>query len=290
MNEQKKYEVIKHLADHPDASKDRAALTLGCTRRHINRMLNGYKKEGKAFFVHGNRGRQPATTIPPETRRRVIDLYRTKYNGANFQHFTELLDKEEGIKLSRSSVASILEKEFILPPRVTKAKKKRTRKELEQAKKQAKTKKEADSIQTNLVNLEDAHPRRPRCAYFGELEQLDASPYEWLPGHIWHLHLAIDDAKGCITGAWFDTQETLNAYYHVFQQILRDYGIPYKFLTDRRTIFTYQKKNSPSIDEDTYTQFAYACKQLGVQLESTSVPQAKGRVERLRNHDHRCRE
>ena len=281
MNEQKKYEVIKHLADHPDASKDRAALTLGCTRRHINRMLNGYKKEGKAFFVHGNRGRQPATTIPPETRRRVIDLYRTKYNGANFQHFTELLDKEEGIKLSRSSVASILEKEFILPPRVTKAKKKRTRKELEQAKKQAKTKKEADSIQTNLVNLEDAHPRRPRCAYFGELEQLDASPYEWLPGHIWHLHLAIDDAKGCITGAWFDTQETLNAYYHVFQQILRDYGIPYKFLTDRRTIFTYQKKNSPSIDEDTYTQFAYACKQLGVQLESTSVPQAKGRVERL---------
>lgn len=281
MDEQKKYKVIKHLVDHPDASKDRAALTLGCTRRHINRMLNGYKKEGKAFFVHGNRGCQPATTIPLETRRRVISLYRTKYDGANFQHFTELLDKEEGLKLSRSSVASILEKEYILPPRVTKAKKKKIRKELEQAKKQAKTKKEADSIQANLVNLEDAHPRRPRCAYFGELEQLDASPYEWVPGHIWHLHLAIDDAKGYITGAWFDTQETLNAYYHVFQQILRDYGIPFKFLTDRRTIFTYQKKNSPSVDEDTYTQFAYACKQLGVQLESTSVPQAKGRVERL---------
>ena len=71
MDEQKKYEVIKHLADHPDASKGRAALTLSCTRRHINRMLDGYKKEGKAFFVHGNRGRQPATTIPPETRRLV---------------------------------------------------------------------------------------------------------------------------------------------------------------------------------------------------------------------------
>ena len=97
MDEQKKYEVIKHLADHPDASKGRAALTLGCTRRHINRMLDGYKKEGKAFFVHGNRGRQPATTIPPETRRLVVGLYLTKYDGANFQHFTELLEKEEGI-------------------------------------------------------------------------------------------------------------------------------------------------------------------------------------------------
>ena len=39
MNEQLKYEVIKSLADHPDGNKDRAALTLGCTRRHINRML-----------------------------------------------------------------------------------------------------------------------------------------------------------------------------------------------------------------------------------------------------------
>ena len=41
------------------------------------------------------------------------------------------------------------------------------------------------------------------------------------------------------------------------------------------------KKNSPSLDEDTYTQFAYACNQLGVELASSSVPQAKGRVERL---------
>lgn len=110
---------------------------------------------------------------------------------------------------------------------------------------------------------------------------MDATPYEWIPGQIWHLHLAIDDATGRITGGWFDTQETLNGYYHVFHQILTTYGIPYKFFTDRRTVFTYKKKNSPSIDEDTYTQFAYACKQLGVELGSSSVPQAKGRVERL---------
>lgn len=57
MDEQKKYEVIKSLAEHPDANKDRAALTLGCTKRHINRMLDGYKTQGKAFFQHGNRGR-----------------------------------------------------------------------------------------------------------------------------------------------------------------------------------------------------------------------------------------
>lgn len=281
MDELKKYEVIKSLVDHPNASKDRAALTLGCTKRHINRMIAGYRKEGKAFFLHGNKGRKPATTIPQETRNIVVDLYRTKYYEANFQHYTELLKEREGISLSVSSVSKILETEYILSPKVTKAKRKRVKKELLAKKEHASSKKEADALQNNLVAVEDAHSRRPRCAYFGEMQQMDATPYQWIAGQVWHLHLAIDDATGAITGAWFDTQETLNGYYHVLEQILLGYGIPYKLFTDRRTVFTYKKKNSPSIDEDTYTQFAYACKQLGILLESSSVPQAKGRVERL---------
>ena len=282
MNEQRKYEVIKGLVDHPDtANKDRAALILGCTKRHINRMIQGYIKDGKAFFIHGNRGKKPATTIRPDVRSQVIDLYITKYYEANFEHYTELLKKHEGISISSSSVMSILESEYILSPKATKAKRRRIKQALRAKKQAATSKKELSQIQANLVAVEDAHSRRPRCAYFGELLQMDATPYEWVPGQIWHLHLAIDDASGVVTGAWFDTQETLNGYYHVFEQILTDYGIPYKFLTDKRTVFTYKKKGALSDDKDTYTQFAYACKQLGIQLESSSVPQAKGRIERL---------
>lgn len=286
MDENRKYEVIKNLADHKDrnnrtASKQRAALTLGCTVRHINRMLAGYKEHGKEFFSHGNKGRKPAITTPEDVRATVIDLYRNKYYDANFTHFTELLESVEGISLSPSCVANILESEYILSPRVTKAKKKRVKKELEVKKEAAKTKKEKDTVQTNLVAVEDAHSRRPRAAYFGELQQMDASSYLWFGNETTTLHVAIDDATGNITGAWFDKEETLDGYYHVFRQILTSYGIPYKFLTDRRTVFTYKRKNSPSTEEDTYTQFAYACKQLGVELESTSIPQAKGRVERL---------
>ena len=282
MNEQRKYEVIKGLVDHLDtANKDRAALILGCTKRHINRMIQGYIKDGKAFFIHGNRGKKPATTIRPDVRSQVIDLYRTKYYKANFEHYTELLKKHEGISISSSSVMSILESEYILSPKATKAKRRRIKQALRAKKQAATSKKELSQIQANLVAVEDAHSRRPRCAYFGELLQMDATPYEWVPGQIWHLHLAIDDASGVVTGAWFDTQETLNGYYHVFEQILTDYGIPYKFLTDKRTVFTYKKKGALSDDKDTYTQFAYACKQLGIQLESSSIPQAKGRIERL---------
>lgn len=280
MDEQRKYEVIKKLVDE-NGNKARAALSLGITTRHVNRLIKSYKEQGKAAFIHGNRGRKPATTIPDSTRTDIISLYQTKYYDANFTHFTELLDSHEQIKVSTGTVASILEAEYILSPKVTKGKKKRITKELRIKKDIAKTQKEKDAIQKNIVAVEDAHTRRPRCAYFGELQQMDATPYEWVPGQIWHLHLAIDDATGRITGGWFDMQENLNGYYHVFHQILTTYGIPYKFFTDRRTVFTYKKKNSPSLDEDTYTQFAYACKQLGVELESSSVAQAKGRVERL---------
>lgn len=195
IDEQKKYEVIKSLAHHDNQNKQRAALTLGCTVRHVNRMLKGYHEKGREYFVHGNRGRKPANTINDDTRRLVVDLYRTKYYDANFQHYTELLAKHEGISISTSSVAKILEEACILSPKVTKAKEKRIKKKLTDKKKAAKTQKEADAIQTNMVAVEDAHSRRPRAAYFGELLQMDAAPYEWVPGQIWHLHLAIDDAN-----------------------------------------------------------------------------------------------
>lgn len=127
MNEQKKYEVIKALGDQPNPNKQRAAITLGCTARHINRMLKGYKEHGKEYFIHGNRGRKPFNTISNETRKLIVDLYHTKYYDANFEHFTELLAKHEGVRISSSSVMTILEAEYILSPKVTKAKKKESK-------------------------------------------------------------------------------------------------------------------------------------------------------------------
>lgn len=123
MDEQRKYEVIKRLVDE-NGNKDRAALTLGITKRHVNRLVKKYKENGKEVFRHGNKGRKPATTISGEKHSAIIDLYRTKYYDANFTHYTELLDAHEHISVSVSAVASILESEYILSPKVTKAKKK----------------------------------------------------------------------------------------------------------------------------------------------------------------------
>lgn len=132
-----------------------------------------------------------------------------------------------------------------------------------------------------MIDSTRAHPRRPRCKYFGEMIQMDASSYEWVPDSQWHLHVAVDDATGSVVGAYFDTQETLDGYYNVFYQILNNYGIPAMFYTDRRTVFEYKRKNNAFDNGATYTQFAYACKNLGVAIQMTSIAQAKGRVERM---------
>ena len=72
---------------------------------------------------------------------------------------------------------------------------------------------------------------------------------------------AIDDATGQVVGLYFDKQETLNDYYNITHQILSKYGIPYLIKTDKRTVFEYKKKASSKVEEDTFTQYAYACKQ-----------------------------
>ena len=280
MTEQEKYETIKKLVE-TNGNKKRAALKLGCTQRHINRMIKGYVDEGKDFFVHGNKGRKPKHTLNDETKKLILDLYNTKYYDANFQHYSELLEKYEGIKVSPSAVRSILMIEQILSPMAHRSTKKRIKKQLLEQKNNTSSKKKIEKIEDKILEIEDAHPRRPRCANFGELIQMDASLHEWFGGIDTQLHIAIDDATGAIVGAYFDLQETLNGYYNVLSQILKSYGIPYMFFTDRRTVFEYKQKKSPSIEEDTFTQFGYACKQLGIEIKTSSVPQAKGRVERI---------
>lgn len=67
MNEQEKYDIIKKLVDE-NGNKQRAAMKLGLSIRQINRLIKGYKETGKAFFVHGNRGRQPVNTVSQDVK------------------------------------------------------------------------------------------------------------------------------------------------------------------------------------------------------------------------------
>ena len=284
MNEKEKYEVIKELVDH-NGNKNRASKKLGISRRQVDRLIIKYKEKGKSGFIHGNRSKKPVNTLDKSISEDIILLYKTKYYDFNFNHFKEFLEKEENIKVSYKFIYKTLTEADILSPKARKKTKRAyTKNKLLSEKKinLAMSNEQVESIINHEIALEDSHPRGEKPKYFGEIIEQDGSIHEWFGAIKTCLHLAIDKATSTIVGAYFDKQETLNGYYHIFHQILINYGIPYKFLTDNRTVFNYMSLNPDkrTSDKDVLTQYGYACKQLGIDLETTSVSQAKGLIER----------
>ena len=284
MKEQEKYDVIKELVDH-NGNKNRASKKLGLSRRQIDRLINIYKEKGKSGFVHGNRLRKPSHTLDKSISESIITLYKNKYYDFNFSHFKEYLEKDENIIVSYKFIYNTLYKEGILSPKARKkTKRKFAKQKLLQEKKinTSMSEEQINEIINHEIALEDSHPRGEKPKYFGEIIEQDGSIHLWFGTKKTCLHLAIDKATSTIVGAWFDTQETLNGYYHVLYQILINYGIPYKFFTDNRTVFNYMSLNPDkrTSEKDVLTQYGYACKQLGIALETSSVSQAKGLIER----------
>lgn len=72
MNKEQKYQIIKKVVEGAK-TKELASIKIGCTVRHVNRLILKYKKEGKAAFIHGSRGRKPSTTIPLEVKEKVVN-------------------------------------------------------------------------------------------------------------------------------------------------------------------------------------------------------------------------
>ena len=281
LKETLKYEIIKKLIE-TKGNKERARIKLGLKSiRQVNRLIAGYKEFGKEFFVHGNRGRKPIHALTDEFKDEIETLYTSKYFDCSYTQFTEFLAERENIYLSIAEVGQILRDRYILSPRARKATKRKLKNLLKLKKEKATSKKEFSRLQSQIVSLEDAHPRQPRCIYFGEEIQIDACIHLWFGNTKTALHAAIDDSTGHVVAAYFDFQETLNGYYNIYYQILRNYGIPNLFKTDKRTVFEYNKKGTTSDEDNTFTQFAYACNQLGTSIECSSTPEFKPRIERL---------
>jgi transposase len=233
-----------------------AATRLGCTRQYVNKLRRRYKVENESFLIHGNKGKTRRWKTSQELEARIITLYSEKYLEFNFSHFLEKLNEQEHISISYKPLYRILKNAGIDSPKHHRKRK-----------------------------INNLHPSRPRREGFGELLQIDASFHNWFGNGFPKatLHGAIDDATNTVMGLYFDKEETLNGYYHMLRMILTKYGIPEAFYSDNRTIFEFRKlsEKDKSIDRDVHIQFRRCCEQLGVELITTSVSQAKGRIERL---------
>ena len=126
--EQARLQVLNSLlAEH--MTLDQAATLMGVTPRHTRRILAAYREEGAAAVAHGHRGRRPANATPDAVVASVVRLARTRYEGANHTHLSELLSERDGINIGRTTLRRILLDAGLTSPRRRRPPKHRVRRE-----------------------------------------------------------------------------------------------------------------------------------------------------------------
>jgi transposase len=233
-----------------------AAELLGVSARQVRRRRAGFRQEGLAAVVHGNRGRQPVNRTDPALRERIVALAgpEGKYHDLNVCHLQELLEREEQIVIGRSTLDRLLKQAGLRQPA-----------------------KSAPPVHRR---------RRLRRPAEGMLLQIDSSPFAWLEGRGAKADLlgAIDDATGKVLFLHFRPSEDQVGYLLLLRSIAQCYGLPMSIYHDRHTILRSPKQ--PTLEEQLagqppMSQVQRVMAELGIESIAAYSPQAKGRIERL---------
>jgi transposase len=241
--------AVMQRLDAKGMSQKEAGRILNLGVRQIKRLLKAYRKKGAAGLISKHRGRPGNNRIQVEVRQKALDLLKSKYKGFGPTLAHEKLVEKEKLQLSKESVRKLMIQEGLWKAR--KAKK--------------------------VV----AHQLRERRACFGELVQIDGSPYDWFEGRAATcvLLVFIDDATGKILQLLFVEAESFFGYCAAAEAYFKQSGKPVAFYSDKHGIF---RVNHPSVGTgDALTQFGRAMQELDIQIICANTPQAKGRVERV---------
>ena len=256
MEEVKKITVVQTVVDGKRTGKEASEL-LGLSERQIWRLVKKVKENGISGIKHGNCNKEPKNKIPEEVVTKIIELKKKyEYEDANFNHFRDLLEEKENIKISYSCLYNILKRNGFVSKN-----------------------KHKDRI---------IHRRRKRKSHEGDLVQADGTPFAWFEdGIMYSVHGFIDDATGKVLGLYMTKNECLLGYLEALRYMLNNFGIPKVIYPDKYSVFFPTSKQTVSIEEQLQgketptTQFMDIVSTLGIHMYPASTSQAKGRIERL---------
>lgn len=250
MKEKNRIEVVQGVMDGRILVNE-AGRVLDRSVRQIYRMLGRLREKGLAGLVHGNKGRRSPRRIGESIRKRIVALARGRLSDINDTHLSEILLREEKIRISRQALRRILRGVGVAPKLKRRSPRHRSRRERKEA--------------------------------FGMMLQIDGSPHDWLEGRGPRLTLigAKDDATGHVW-ARFEEAETTWGYLDLMRDIFTERGLPLSLYSDRHTIFHSPKE--PTIVEQInrirpLTQFGRAMEEMGITLIKAWSAPAKGRIE-----------
>jgi hypothetical protein len=229
-------------------TQQKAAEILGLSDRHIRRLYAKFKKSGMISLVSKQRGKSSNHQLPAGLKAQISELITIKlYEGFGPTFMCEKLEERHGIKISVGTTRKLM-----IQNDVWKAHKKK-----------------------HPV----VHQQRKRRARCGELMQVDGSPHIWFEdrGDPCVLISFVDDATGRTYGRFFKAETTI-AYMITARIYFLKYGRPLAFYSDKHSIFRINRPGC--LKKELITQFARACKELGIETICANSPQAKGRVER----------
>jgi transposase len=225
---------------------------LGLSYRQTKRAWSRYQSEGDAGLVHRLRGRAPNRHSPEELKQQSLALYRQQYADYGPTLAAECLEKEDGVKVSVTTLRRWLLQEGLLERR----RKRRLHRR-----------------------------RRTRREHLGELVQMDGSHHDWFEGRRgWAvLMVMIDDATGMVTARFYENESWASSS-DLFQRYARRHGLPRGLYVDQHSIYRPDGETTGADLLDNCrpeTQFGRAMRELDVELILARSPQAKGRVERM---------
>jgi len=231
-----------------------AAAVLRISYRHTRRVYQRFREQGVAGLAHRHRGRPAANAIDPDLRTRILQLHERDYDNFDDTHFTEMLEEQNNILVSRETVRSILRSAGKRPKRKRRPRKHRSRR-----------------------------PRKPKA---GIMMQWDGSPHRWFGPDRPPCCLmgAIDDADSKLLGALFVAHESAVGYLKLLDMVIQRQGAPISVYQDHHSIHE-RSDNHWSIEEEIMgirfpTHVGRVLEDLGIAPIPAHSPQAKGRVER----------
>lgn len=231
-----------------------AAIELGISYRHAERVYQRYRTGGDEALIHGNTGKPSNRQTDPKVIAKALELYQSYYYDFGPTLAAEKMGERDGLCIGVSTLRRALLNAGLW---------KKSR------------------------NTSQYRSRRTPRKRFGELVQFDGSPHAWFEKRSspCTLMTMIDDAKKERLSQFFEEETMFAAMYMLKMWIIR-YGIPESLYCDKKNAFVLTRE---ATDAELFkgitkplSHFGRACKKLGIEVIAANSPQAKGRVER--NH------
>jgi transposase len=228
-----------------------AADIIGVSYRTMKRWKARYEKQGYDGIFDRRMRRPSPKRAPLAEVQKILELYRTHYQGFNATHFHEKLKEHHGVQRGYTFVKTLLQ---------TAGRMEKTRQR-------------------------DKHRlRRPRKPLVGMMLHLDGSPHEWIPaepGVFYDLLTLFDDATNRIYEMALVDEEDTRQCMILLRDCVAKRGIFCSLYSDRASHFFFTPKAPGKVQEGHFTQIGRALNGLGIRMIPAYSPQARGRGERM---------